>query len=90
MIIGSLTLLLALGTLFLLFGCYVQLSPENFCFMLCTLLCPIGYCFLAAYYFLIRDRKGVAVGGRRYLQELGEVKGKKNCNHDILYKKNLF
>jgi hypothetical protein len=69
---GSLTLMPALGSLFLSLGCHVQPSIWLFCFILYfSLSCVFGFYLLEASFFLMRDRRGILRGGL----ELERVEG---------------
>ena len=70
----SLTLVSGLGTLFLL-GCYVQLSILKFLLHLIFYFVIFGCYLLEACSFLMRDRKGVDLEGRRGGEDLGRVEG---------------
>lgn len=57
------TLLLALGTPFLLLGFGVQPRHEGFCLVIVYLLVTCGHCFLEAYSFLKERQRIVESGG---------------------------
>lgn len=72
----SLALLSVLGTLFLLWSCFVQHRCENFCLVLLYFVFALFDCFvLWACHFLKRDREEVDPGGVKRLGEVGELEG---------------
>ena len=75
----------ALGTLFLLLGCNVQLQYESFCFILLYFIFVMFGCS-----FLMRDTKRVEPERRGRGEFLEGLEGQ-NCNLDIVYeKKSIF
>ena len=79
----SLTLLPALGTLFLLLGCLIQPGMKAFALSSSMLFCPIWHVFLEACSFLKGNRERVDLGE-------GWVAGRSRGKETVFRENNIF
>lgn len=75
---GYVTHVPAIGTLFLLLGCHIQIQYLSFCYL------------LEAYSVQIRHIKGVDVKGRGGWKKLGRLEGRENNLTYCMRKESIF
>lgn len=73
-------------TFFVLFVCLVLFHLACFCLTLFYYI----FIFQMPFFFLIRERKGVNLGGTGGGEEVGEVRGRENTIRVYCMEKNLF
>lgn len=86
-----LTLLAALGTLFILLGRCVQVWYRRFCFILLISFCHVSWLSLGSLFFPNERQTGSGYSGEELWGRAERSRERVNYNQDILFeKKNLF